>query len=198
VREIRRRTRRKFSPEEKIRIVLEGLRGEQSILNSSTGIDWCEGVSSNSVGDIVVADRAGDRIIEVDAATGAMTPMQPGGPFGLPIGIAFEDDDHAIVSDDGTNELYRVTLSTGARSTLSQAQAFSRMRGVTTGGYSTIYVVDVDGGLIRVDPSQPVTTNQQSISGGDMGTPMGVATYVPEPRATTQLLAGLIMLLGLR
>ena len=30
VREIRRRTRRKFSPEEKIRIVLEGLRGEQS------------------------------------------------------------------------------------------------------------------------------------------------------------------------
>jgi len=30
-REIRRRTRRKFSPEEKIRIVLEGLRGEQSI-----------------------------------------------------------------------------------------------------------------------------------------------------------------------
>ncbi|MCP4905617.1 MAG: hypothetical protein GY910_11615 [bacterium] len=29
VREIRRRTRRKFSPEEKIRIVLEGLRGEE-------------------------------------------------------------------------------------------------------------------------------------------------------------------------
>ena len=31
VREIRRKTRRKFSPEEKVRIVLEGLRGEQSI-----------------------------------------------------------------------------------------------------------------------------------------------------------------------
>ena len=30
-REIRRRTRRKFAPEEKIRIVLEGLRGEQSV-----------------------------------------------------------------------------------------------------------------------------------------------------------------------
>ena len=28
---MRRRTRRKFAPEEKIRIVLEGLRGEQSI-----------------------------------------------------------------------------------------------------------------------------------------------------------------------
>jgi transposase len=31
VREIRRKTRRKYSAEEKIRIVLEGLRGEQSI-----------------------------------------------------------------------------------------------------------------------------------------------------------------------
>ena len=30
VREIRRRTRRKFSAEEKIRIVLEGLKGEES------------------------------------------------------------------------------------------------------------------------------------------------------------------------
>jgi transposase-like protein len=43
VREIRRRTRRKFSPEEKIRIVLEGLRGEQSVA------DLCrrEGIASN-------------------------------------------------------------------------------------------------------------------------------------------------------
>ena len=31
VRQIRKATRRKFSAEEKIRIVLEGLRGEQSI-----------------------------------------------------------------------------------------------------------------------------------------------------------------------
>ena len=43
VREIRRRTRRKFSAEEKIRVVLEGLKGEESIL------DLCrrEGISSN-------------------------------------------------------------------------------------------------------------------------------------------------------
>jgi len=31
VREIKRKTRRKFSAEEKIRIVLEGLRGEETI-----------------------------------------------------------------------------------------------------------------------------------------------------------------------
>ena len=43
VREIRRKTRRKFSGEEKIRIVLEGLRGEESIA------ELCrrEGISAN-------------------------------------------------------------------------------------------------------------------------------------------------------
>jgi transposase len=43
VREIRRKTRRKFSAEEKIRIVVEGLRGEQSIK------ELCrrEGIASN-------------------------------------------------------------------------------------------------------------------------------------------------------
>jgi hypothetical protein len=48
VREIRRRTRRKFSPEEKIRIVLEGRRGEQSVS------DLCrrEGVASPDRGQI--------------------------------------------------------------------------------------------------------------------------------------------------
>mgnify|MGYP001815801836 FL=1 len=33
VREIKRKTRRKFSSEEKIRIILEGLKGEESIAN---------------------------------------------------------------------------------------------------------------------------------------------------------------------
>ena len=43
VREIRRRSRRKFSPEEETRIVLDGLRGEKSIE------DLCrqEGIASN-------------------------------------------------------------------------------------------------------------------------------------------------------
>jgi len=43
VREIRRKTRKKYSSEEKVRIVLEGLRGESSIT------EWCrrEGINSN-------------------------------------------------------------------------------------------------------------------------------------------------------
>lgn len=39
VREIKRKTRRKFSAEEKTRIVLEGLRGEDSV----AGLCRCEG-----------------------------------------------------------------------------------------------------------------------------------------------------------
>ena len=43
VREIRRRTRRRFSAEEKIRIVIEGLRGEESIASLCRR----EGIASN-------------------------------------------------------------------------------------------------------------------------------------------------------
>jgi transposase len=42
VREIRRTTRRKFSSEEKIRIVLEGLKGEESV----STICWREGITT--------------------------------------------------------------------------------------------------------------------------------------------------------
>ncbi len=38
VREIKRRTRRKFTAEEKIRIILEGLRGEEGIRDTSSAL----------------------------------------------------------------------------------------------------------------------------------------------------------------
>ena len=71
VREIRRRTRRKFAPEEKIRIVLEGLRGEQSIS------ELCrrEGIASNLYyrwsKDFLEAGKrrlAGDTVREANSA----------------------------------------------------------------------------------------------------------------------------------
>ena len=40
VKEIRRKTRRKFSSEEKIRIALDGLRGESSIAELYLRNDW--------------------------------------------------------------------------------------------------------------------------------------------------------------
>jgi transposase len=43
VREIRRRTRKKYSAEEKVRIVLEGLRGEEKIAE----LCRCEGIHQN-------------------------------------------------------------------------------------------------------------------------------------------------------
>ena len=43
VRDLRRKTRRRFSAEEKIRIVIEGLRGEESIAS----LCRCEGIVAN-------------------------------------------------------------------------------------------------------------------------------------------------------
>jgi len=51
VREIKRKTRRKFSAEEKIRIVLQGLRGEESIaerLPAQGRTDGCASPQGNA------------------------------------------------------------------------------------------------------------------------------------------------------
>ena len=47
VREIKRKTRRKFNPEERIRIILEGLKGEDSI----AAICRREGIAPRSIYD---------------------------------------------------------------------------------------------------------------------------------------------------
>ena len=75
VRDIRRRTRRKFSPEEKIRIVLEGLRGEQS----ASELCRREGIAANLYyrwsKDFLEAGKkqlAGDTVREATSSSGSL------------------------------------------------------------------------------------------------------------------------------
>jgi transposase len=75
VRDIRRRTRRKFSPEEKIRIVLEGLRGEQS----ASELCRREGIAANLYyrwsKDFLEAGKkqlAGDTVREATRSSGSL------------------------------------------------------------------------------------------------------------------------------
>jgi hypothetical protein len=54
VKDIRRQTRRHFSAEDKIRIVLDGLRGEDSIA------DLCRSILGIALGDIIVQAHNGE------------------------------------------------------------------------------------------------------------------------------------------
>jgi hypothetical protein len=54
VKDIRRQTRRHFSAEDKIRIVLDGLRGEDSIA------DLCRSIIGIALGDIIVQAHNGE------------------------------------------------------------------------------------------------------------------------------------------
>ncbi len=83
VRDIRRRTRKKYSAEEKIRIVLEGLRGEESIaelcrkegLNPNVYYRWSkeflEAGKKRLAGD-VVREATSDEVKELRAETAAL------------------------------------------------------------------------------------------------------------------------------
>ena len=83
VRDIRRRTRKKYSAEEKIRIVLEGLRGEESIaelcrkegLNPNVYYRWSkefmEAGKKRLAGD-TVREATSDEVKELRAVTAAL------------------------------------------------------------------------------------------------------------------------------
>ena len=83
VRDIRRRTRKKYSTEAKIRIVLEGLRGEESIaelcrkegLNPNVYYRWSkefmEAVKKRLSGD-TVREATSDEVKELRAETAAL------------------------------------------------------------------------------------------------------------------------------
>lgn len=83
VRDIRRRTRKKYSSEEKIRIVLEGLRGEESIaelcrkegLNPNVYYRWSkefmEAGKKRLTGD-TVREATSDEVKELRAETAAL------------------------------------------------------------------------------------------------------------------------------
>ena len=83
VRDIRRRTRKKYSAEEKIRIVLEGLRGEESIaelcrkegLNPDVYYRWSkefmEAGKKRLAGD-TVREATSDEVKELRAETAAL------------------------------------------------------------------------------------------------------------------------------
>ena len=83
VRDIRRRTRKKYSSEEKIRIVLEGLRGEESIaelcrlegLNPNVYYRWSkdflEAGKKRLAGDIV-REATSDEVKELRAKASAL------------------------------------------------------------------------------------------------------------------------------
>jgi transposase len=90
VRDIRRRTRKKYSAEEKIRIVLEGLRGEESIaelcrkegLNPNVYYRWSkefmEAGKKRLSGD-TVREATSDEVKELRAETSAPTNSCPTG-----------------------------------------------------------------------------------------------------------------------
>lgn len=83
VRDIRRRTRKKYSPEEKIRIVLEGLRGEETVaelcrrqgLNPNVYFRWSkdflEAGKKRLAGD-TVREATSDEVEELRAESSAL------------------------------------------------------------------------------------------------------------------------------
>jgi sugar lactone lactonase YvrE len=133
--------------------------------------------------DLFVADPGSNRIIKVDADTGAQQLVSVGGSLVDPSGIAVSASGELIVADPGAfaggnGGVIRINRTTGVQSTLSSGGSFKDPTGVAIAANGDVLIADLealggDGAVIRVNP---VTGVQSTVSsGGSFKEPTGVA-----------------------
>jgi len=154
------------------------------------------GIVIESSGNIVVTDRISG-VIRINPATGAQSLLASGtpliDPFGLavaPSGLLYITDTgcttHNCTTSTGNAKVYSVNPLTGTVTLVSSGQLLGSPFGIEVESSGTLVVTDATsssvpfngaGGIIRVNPALPPTTNQTVVSIGHAGTdgcPFGV------------------------
>jgi DNA-binding beta-propeller fold protein YncE len=177
-----------------VRVDLES--GAQTVLDDSSSISFCEGVAVNTQGQIVAVDRSDEELVRVHPGL-ANDEILVGG-YVEPIDVAFMDDETLIISDLVTQEIYSVDLESRDQTTISLGQYLDEPRGLSLTDDGQIMLIDMIGGLIRIDPAQSPAVNQTLVSPLDeLSRPVEVVTYVPEPVMGASLMGGVALLLQL-
>ena len=111
MREIRRKTRKKYSAEEKVRIVLEGLRGEASLgidKKPQEGVPITLGIPPERLGDLRVTFSAADRALHQIGQPGGARDSVEGGRRGAQHKLQIRCNNQAIIGEDQPTERNRI------------------------------------------------------------------------------------------
>jgi cysteine-rich repeat protein len=152
--------------------------GSQTAINSGASVGWCEGIDVDSGGNLTVVDRSNDRLVRIFASTGQEIPLAS--VFVNPIDVAHQNDLTVLVTDDGDDTVWAVSLINQARAALTSGQSLGTPRGITVDEIGNVYIADRAGGLIWYDPDGLSFNNQVVIARGSLfDSALGVATALP-------------------
>jgi sugar lactone lactonase YvrE len=155
--------------------------GGQTVVSSGQYFGSPDAIALAADGKLYVADSHG-KVIRVDPgqpATSNQTVISSGQNFVNPFGVAMAADGKLYVVDfsccGGKGGVIRVDPSKpadGNQTVISSGQNFVNPVAVALAADGKLYVVDLSccgnnqGGVIRVDPGQPATSNQTVVSSG--------------------------------
>lgn len=195
------------------------LTGDRTIVSSSTvgtGPDFIDPVQITttldgrilvtSYGLQIAEDEYNGMVVSVDPATGNRAIFSDathgGGPgYISPIGIAHRANGRILVTDDWPAKVFELDPATGARSIVTESvppatpvpNQFISPRGVAEGPDGTVFFVDVDNGLMRVDANGQWASRVQVGLGIEVGQSNFITVVqVPEPAAIVQLVLGVV------
>jgi hypothetical protein len=162
-----------------------------------------------SYGTTTAEDEYHGMVVSVDPATGDRTILSDathgGGPgYISPIGITRRASGKILVTDDWPAKIFEVDPTTGTQTVFTESvppatpvrNQFVSPRGVAEGPDGTVYFVDPDNGLMRVDANGGWASRVQGGPGVEIGQSNFIAVVqVPEPAGIVLLsigVAGLI------
>ena len=129
------------------------------------------GVAVGVSGELYVSDPGCSGLLGIDPASGDQRVICSGGNLGMPLGIAVERSGKILVANG--QSLLRVNPDSGEQTVLSSQNLFQVPIAMALGDNEDIYVVDILGAVVRVDP----VTGAQTLlgKGGYLHRPQGIA-----------------------
>jgi len=138
------------------------------------------GVTVDGNGNLFVADRANNRIVELTASgSGFNSPVTVLSGLSLPAGIAADWNGNIFLSDTGNNRILMLPItSTGLGAAVTIASGLNTPIGLAVDSAEDIFVADSGNNRIVELPSVGGTYGEPVVVGTGLNNPMGVAVDV--------------------
>jgi sugar lactone lactonase YvrE len=140
--------------------------GAQTTVGS--GLSYPEGAAVDAAGDVFIADKANNRVVEVPAGGGAQTTVGSG--LSSPTGVAVDGAGDVFISDYGNNRVVEVPADGGAQTTVGSG--LNQPSGVAVDGAGDVFIADYSNNRVV---EVPAGGGAQTTVGTGLSYPYGVA-----------------------
>jgi large repetitive protein len=144
--------------------------GSQTAVGS--GVTYPYGVAVDRAGDVFIADRANNRVVEVPSGGGSQTTV-PATGLNYPEGLAVDAAGDIFIADQNNNRVVKVPAGGGTQTTVGSG--LNTPTGVAVDAAGNVYIADNGNNRVVEVPAGCTSTSCQTTVGTGLSFAIGVA-----------------------